>query len=143
MRVKRGASVSVHGHVAGDAQPSASEQADVRSKLARSECDERHAFVLVPGFTTAPFEVADLLMRDDAPLPTAPPRLPTEITHVWIASTWTSGHGVRWSPDGWESFDKGLGDHARQRVGISACTRSGTVSARRVTCNHPRSHPCL
>ncbi len=82
-------------------------QADVLEKLTRSGAHERHAFVLVPGFSTAPFTVIDPLMRDDSPAPTCDPRLPEAVTHVWVASTWSSGFGFRWSPDnGWTRFSK-------------------------------------
>jgi hypothetical protein len=43
-------------------------QSDVLSKLARSGATERHAFILVPGFTSAPFGVVDMLcplLRDE------------------------------------------------------------------------------
>lgn len=76
-------------------------------KLARSGVPERHLFVLVPGFNLAPFAVNDLLMAPNAPLPTMPPALPSEITHVWTVSTWSSGDGLRWSPEtGWARFTK-------------------------------------
>jgi len=51
-------------------------------KLAASGARERHVFVLVPGFTSAP-AVIDLLIAVDAPLPTITPVLPSEVTHVW------------------------------------------------------------
>lgn len=93
---------------------SAPERADVRAKLALAGALERHAFVLVPGFTPAPFAVVDLLMRENAPLPIRAPQVMTEVTHVWVASTWTSGHGVRWSPgSGWSRFAKRLEDRSR------------------------------
>ena len=83
------------------------EQEDVRGKLASSDAPERHAFVYLPGFTTAPFSASDLLMRDRAPLPVEDPRLPDEVTHVWAVSTWSSGDGFRWSPEeGWARFAK-------------------------------------
>jgi hypothetical protein len=83
------------------------ERGDVRSKLAASGADETHAFVIVPELTTAPFGVSDLLMRDEAPLPTFDPDLPLEVSHVWTVSTWSTGFGFRWSPsEGWSSFDK-------------------------------------
>lgn len=84
------------------------DRADVRGKLERSGAPERHAFVIVPGFSEAPFAAADPLARDDAPAPTIPPTLPAEITHVWVTSTWSSGWGFRWSPPpiGWQRFAK-------------------------------------
>lgn len=86
------------------------DQHDVLGKLSRSGAEDRHAFVFLPGFSVAPFSASDLLMRDDAPLPTASPQLPREVTHVWAVSTWTSGAGFRWSPsDGWTKFDKTVG----------------------------------
>jgi hypothetical protein len=83
------------------------EQADVRAKLGSSGANERHVFLLLPGLSTAPFSAAELLMRDDPPLPRLSPRLPPEITDVWVASTWSTGVGIRWSSDyGWSTFDK-------------------------------------
>ncbi|WP_329087757.1 hypothetical protein [Streptosporangium sp. NBC_01469] len=80
---------------------------DVRQKLAASGAPRGHAFVLFPGFTTAPFAVSDLLMRDSAPLPTITPNLPAEVTDVWAMSTLNTGDGFRWSPDGgWAKFPK-------------------------------------
>lgn len=85
----------------------APERRDVLSKLHRSGATDRHAFIILPGFTTAPFVVADLFMRSDPPLPTESPDLPPEVTHVWVVSTWTIGRGLRWAPgDGWKAFDK-------------------------------------
>ncbi|HEU5152047.1 MAG TPA: hypothetical protein VFU19_16250 [Iamia sp.] len=79
--------------------------ADVRSKLARAEVDERHAFVVVPGFSTAPFGVVNLLW-DGSYLPITDPVLPMEVTDVWIATTWSVPQGVRWSSSvGWQWFD--------------------------------------
>lgn len=82
-------------------------QQDVRRKLLLSGASERHAFVFVPGFSTAPFTVADLLMREGAPVPLEDPELPDEVTDVWVVSTWSSGAGFRWSPGlGWSRFAK-------------------------------------
>jgi hypothetical protein len=82
-------------------------RADNLWKLERSGARERHLFILVPGFDSGSFAVSDLLIALDAPLPTIPPALPAEITHVWAASTWDSGDGFRWSPDvAWERFVK-------------------------------------
>jgi hypothetical protein len=80
---------------------------DVRRKLAASGADERHAFVLLPPFTHAPEEAVGILVQAGPALPQVAPALPVEITHVWIASTWSVGHGLRWSPDGgWALFSK-------------------------------------
>ncbi len=76
-------------------------------KLASSGASERHLFVLLPGFNAAPFAVNDLLIAPNAPLPVIPPTLPSEITHVWTMSTWSSGDGFWWSPGtGWARFAK-------------------------------------
>jgi hypothetical protein len=64
-------------------------QADNIRKLANSNARERHVFILVPEFTPAPFAVIDLLAASGAPMPTIPPVLPSEITHVWTMSMWT------------------------------------------------------
>lgn len=86
-------------------------QADVLKKLMSSGAAERHAFIILPGFNTAPFDVSYALMADAAPRPTASPELPDEVTHVWLASTWTSGQGLRWDrPSGWAAFDKSAAD---------------------------------
>lgn len=79
--------------------------ADVRQKLARSGFEQRHAFLVVPGFTTAPFGVVNLLMGHG--VPGDAPHLPEEITHVWLVGTWNIGTGWRWDPDeGWRPFDR-------------------------------------
>jgi len=84
-------------------------QADVLAKLGRSGTVERHAFVIVPGLTTAPFAVTDPLTRDDVGVPTSDPDLPTEVTHVWVAGTWVGGRGIRWAPaSGWTFFDTNI-----------------------------------
>lgn len=85
----------------------ATKQADVLAKLARSGLEERHAFILLPGFTTAPRGVVDMLMIEDDSTPDGAPSLPPEVTHVWLVSLWNLGRGLRWSPDqGWQRFDK-------------------------------------
>lgn len=79
---------------------------DVLDKLRASGADERHAFVFVPGFSTAPLPVEMLLVGSHPGLPVDPPDLPDPVTHVWVASTWTSPLGLRWGPEGWLHFDK-------------------------------------
>jgi len=83
-------------------------QSDVLGKLARSGASERHAFILVPGFSTAPFGVVDMLWRDgDDAIPKTTPHLPEQVTHVWLMAFWSIGSGLRWSPDcGWERFER-------------------------------------
>jgi hypothetical protein len=83
-------------------------QSDVLGKLERSGASERHAFILVPAFSLAPFGVVDMLWRDERhAVPTAPPHLPEQVTHVWLMAFWTIGSGLRWSPDsGWERFER-------------------------------------
>ena len=79
---------------------------DVLAKLARSGADERHAFLIVPGMSTVDFSVNYALIRTDPVLPTFAPVLPVEVTNVWVVSTSKNGCGLRWSPDGWSTFEK-------------------------------------
>ena len=81
-------------------------QADNLAKLRSAAAVERHLFVVLPGFTTAPFSAADLLMRPDAPLPEIAPTLPVGLTHLWVMSTWNIGDLFHWSPTGWQRFAK-------------------------------------
>lgn len=83
-------------------------QSDVLGKLARSGATERHAFILLPAFSTAPFGVFDMLWRDqDDVVPTRSPKLPDEVTHVWLMSFLVEGSGLRWSPEGgWQRFER-------------------------------------
>lgn len=83
-------------------------QSDVLNKLARSRAAERHACILLPGFTNAPFGVVDMLLRnEDDVVPTTSPDLPDEVTHVWLMTFWNVGSGLRWSPiGGWERFER-------------------------------------
>jgi len=84
-----------------------SNRADVRTKLRRSRALERHAFLIVPTFATAPRAVQYFLMSAESVVPDESPNLPHEVTHVWVASTWRMGHGFRWGPnDGWSTFSK-------------------------------------
>jgi hypothetical protein len=81
-----------------------SERASDLAKLARSGVPERHAFVLVPMFTTAPFAVSELLLTGGPRLPITPPRLPVEVTHVWVVGMAYDVTGFYWAPDaGWAS----------------------------------------
>jgi hypothetical protein len=74
------------------------------AKLARSGAHERHAFVLVPMFTTAPFAVSELLMTGWVRLPLTPPQLPVEVTHVWVVPMAYDVAGFYWAPDaGWSA----------------------------------------
>jgi hypothetical protein len=83
------------------------DQAHNLDKLRASMAPERHMFLILPGFAEAPFSVSDPLIRADAPSPSLPPALPMGITGVWVMSTWSSGHGHRWSPAvGWKRFNK-------------------------------------
>ncbi len=75
-------------------------------KLRSAQRPERHLFVLLPGFTTAPFSASDLLMRSDAPLPDAAPSLPDGDTHVWAMSTWSSGDVFHYCDGRWTRFSK-------------------------------------
>ncbi len=84
-----------------------SSRSDNVRKLRSADAAECHLFILVPGFTAAPFAVIDLRISPHAPLPTVPPVLPAGVTHVWTMSTWDSGDGFRWSPTtGWTRFTK-------------------------------------
>jgi hypothetical protein len=51
-------------------------RSDNVSKLQAAGAAKRHLFILVPGFTGAPFAVNDLLISPEAPIPTIPPALP-------------------------------------------------------------------
>jgi|SoiMethySBSTD1v2_1073268.scaffolds.fasta_scaffold397366_1 hypothetical protein len=82
-------------------------RARVRRKLASSCASEHHAFIVVIGFSDLDFVITEPLMRDDPPLPSVDPILPSEVTHVWVASTWSAGAVFRWSrATGWAAFAK-------------------------------------
>lgn len=70
-------------------------------KLRAAVHAERHLFVLLPGFTTAPFSASDVLMHADGPLPEAAPLLPADITDLWVMSTWSTGDLFHFNADGW------------------------------------------
>ncbi|WP_433051123.1 hypothetical protein [Dactylosporangium sp. CS-033363] len=72
---------------------------DVLEKLAATDAAERHAFVGL-SFNT-PWNVFHALDRDYRELPTNDPRLPPEITHLWLWS-YPLGRCLAWFPDrGW------------------------------------------
>lgn len=73
---------------------------DVRAKLARTNAYERHAFV---GVTfTSPGEVFFALSVNEQTLPSEPPALPREITHLWLMNAPSLDRCLAWFPDrGW------------------------------------------
>lgn len=77
---------------------------DNLAKLARSGARQRHMAVLVASVSPAPFAVNYALLDDDVALPTVSPQLPDELTHCWVVSSWSSGRGLLWSPQGWAWF---------------------------------------
>ena len=84
-----------------------SKRSDVLAKLDRSGASERHAFVVLAGLGEPSFDVFDPLARQDVELPTEPPDLPLEVTHVWLTTTWNGGRGLRWDPEvGWLWFER-------------------------------------
>jgi hypothetical protein len=86
---------------------SSPETADVRKKLSSAGTAERHAFVFVPPFTLAPEAAVETLLHEAPALPSQPPSLPLDITHVWVTSTWAFGRGIKWGPEtGWSFFSK-------------------------------------
>jgi hypothetical protein len=74
------------------------EQRDVLDKLSRSGAAERHAFVVLPAFATAPFAVFDMLTSEAPPVPAEMPELPGAGTDVWVMSVWDAGWVFRWFP---------------------------------------------
>jgi len=120
-------------------EPSRSDNLD---KLRRSAARERHLFVIVPAFATpALFAVTDLLARTDAPLPTASPVLPPEVTHIWIMGTLASGYGFRWSPDhGWERFEKITVVDPSTLAGCT-CREPGATRSNSPGAANPRGRP--
>lgn len=76
------------------------------TKLAAAERPQRHLFVLLPGFTSAPFEASYVLMRPAGPLPKAPPALPGDVTDVWLMSTWTTGDVFHFGNHRWSRSPK-------------------------------------
>ena len=80
-------------------------QADVGEKLALAKIgEEGHAFIWVTiGSDTAINSFLDGSMVE---LPTQPPNLPSGVTHVWVASGFSSARSLAWFPDvGWHQLD--------------------------------------
>jgi hypothetical protein len=77
-------------------------------KLAGVDLPERHLFVLAPGLSTMPFPAYDFLLADDSPLPTRPVHLPQPLTHVWFASSWSTGDIFSADAASWTRFRKPL-----------------------------------
>lgn len=79
---------------------------DVRTKLSAAGGEERHLFV---GVTySSPSDVFFALKYEERSLPLRGPRLPREITHVWLMPATSPGRCIAWFPDrGW--FD--VSDH--------------------------------
>jgi len=73
--------------------------ADVRRKLANTEATERHVFLGATSSSTWPTNY--WLSNARAELPPSPPRLPVELTHIWVWGT-PLGRVIGWFPDrGW------------------------------------------
>lgn len=73
--------------------------ADVRSKLAATGADERHAAIGVT--SSSPGEAVFALSRWESSLPPRPPTLPEEITHLWLLGSFYDRH-LAWYPEhGW------------------------------------------
>ncbi len=74
--------------------------ADVRTKLAKTNADERHVFIGVS--YTSPSDVFFGLTIDNQTLPAMAPRLPPELTHLWMGHVPSIDRCVAWFPDrGW------------------------------------------
>ena len=79
------------------------EQADVLTKLARSNAAECHVVVPV-GWGGAPWSVESYLTDGLAILPSGSPELPRPVTAAWIVSM-HANHGIRWDGAMWHRFD--------------------------------------
>lgn len=77
---------------------------DTTQKLLSRAADERHIFLLAGSAT--PWGVEELLRRLDIGLPSEAPSVPSEITHVWAVSSFTTPLGALWERDrGWTTID--------------------------------------
>lgn len=77
-------------------------------KVLRAGREETHLFIVLPGFTAAPFAAVDVLVRSGGPLPAIPPRLPLGIDHLWLMSTWDTGDLFEWDGRNWLRHHKVL-----------------------------------
>lgn len=68
-------------------------------KLSASEATEKHLWEWTDSATTGNFR---RLYQDDR-LPTRPPVLPAELTHLWVADE-GYGVGIRWDGIAWQRF---------------------------------------
>lgn len=68
-------------------------------KLAHAEGDEKHLFIPLHR-SALPFAVADGLWTGTV-LPPAPPPLPAEVTHLWLAPE-LGRRVLLWTPEGWQ-----------------------------------------
>jgi hypothetical protein len=83
-------------------------RADVRRKLAATDASERHAFVAVN--MSSEWAVQHALSHDGyGLLPSRPPDLPPEVTHLWLLGTGGLGRCIAWLPDrgGWIDYEFG------------------------------------
>lgn len=71
------------------------DQAHNISKLSTSGAPGRHLYIIQAPFA-APFEAADVLMRDGGPLPDRPLEMPDGLTNVWVMSAWSTGDVFAW-----------------------------------------------
>jgi hypothetical protein len=80
------------------------QRADVRQKLDATHAVERHVFVGM-SFST-PWAAYHALSLDYSGVPDLAPRLPSEITHLWVWSN-PLGRCIAWYPErGW--FEPGM-----------------------------------
>lgn len=79
--------------------------ADVRKKLMKTGSAERHVFLGIT-FTSLPEVYFGLTIGENG-LPSAAPRLPAEITHVWLWNIEGGDRCITWFPDqGWADVMK-------------------------------------
>ena len=69
--------------------------------------EQNHLFVLLPGYTVAPFPARHLLTDQGGCLPGGNPSPPGALTHIWTMSTWSTGDLFGWSETaGWRRHRK-------------------------------------